>query len=318
MQHIVTTRSKLEEFLVLTAAERSAIDQLQTSYPLKISEHYLRLVHPTDPNDPLRRAVIPALAELDHRVGEEDDDVHADEARYQPCPGIIHRYPGKLLLLPTLKCPSHCRFCFRKGRRVTQLSREDGERALAYIRSNPTIRDVGITGGDPLSLTDAELDHWLTELRAIRHVQILRITTKYPIYLPDRLTDAFVQMLTKHRPVYVIFSFLHPREITPELRLGLRKLADAGIMMLQQGPLLKGINDDTEVLKELFEQLVALQVIPYYASWGLTVPGAEHFVVDGKAAYEIIGALENQTSGFCIPHVITLRKGDKVRTLGWR
>jgi lysine 2,3-aminomutase len=313
----VTKRSELEKILKLTDNERRAIDALRDEYPVKISRHYLSLIDPKDPNDPLRKVVVPSSEELKHRPGESFDDVHSDEAGYQPCAGIIHRYPGKLLLLPTLGCPSHCRFCFRKGRKAKQLSDEEGKEALAYIREDPTIRDVIITGGEPLMLDDEELHYWLSSLRAIPHVEIVRITTRFPVYVPSRVTASFVKMLAEAKPVYMILSFVHPREITGPVETALNMLADAGIVLLQQGPLLRGVNDDTEVLKALYQRLAALRVLPYYAIWGISAPGTEHFMVNGERAAQLLESLENRTSGFCVPHLITIARGDKVRMIGW-
>jgi lysine 2,3-aminomutase len=317
LSRAVRRRSELERILRLTEGEKRAIDELGDVYPLLVSRHYLNLLKPDDPRDPLRRVVIPSEEELRHRAGEDEDDVHADEARFQPCPGIIHRYPGKLLLLPTLGCPSHCRFCFRKGAKLQRLSQEEADTALDYIRNDESIRDVIITGGEPLMLPDDELDFWVASVRAIPHVQIVRITTRFPIYVPSRITDSFVRMLSEHKPLFLILSFVHPREITDELAEGITRMADAGIVLLQQGPILRGVNDDTATLRELYERLAALRVLPYYAIWGIHAPGAEHFLVGGERASELLGALENKTSGFCVPHLITIARGDKVRMLGW-
>jgi lysine 2,3-aminomutase len=317
LERVVTRRSELEEVLRLTDDERRAIDAIRSAYPLKVSRHYLSLINPVDPDDPLRRVVIPSLAELEQRPGESDDDVHADEATYQPCPGIIHRYQGKLLLIPTLGCPTHCRFCFRKGRKVRHLNQEESDVALAYIRKDHSIRDVIITGGEPFLLDDDELYYWLSSVRAIPHVQIIRITSRFPIYIPSRITDSLIEILAEHKPLFLTFSFVHPREITPEIERGLARLSDAGIVLLQQGPMLRGVNDSTAVLMELYERLASLRVLPYYAIWGIHAPGAEHFMIDGRAAAELVGALENKTSGFCVPHLITIARGDKVRMMGW-
>ena len=174
-----------------------------------------------------------------------------------------------------------------------------------------------ITGGEPLILSDDELHHWVSSLRAISHVEIIRITTRSPIYTPSRVTESLVKMLAEHNPIFMTMSFVHPREITPEVERGLRMMGDAGIVMLQQGPLLKGVNNHPAVLKRLYEKLVSLRVMPYYAIWGIRAPGAEHFLVDGLEASQILGSMENKTSGFCVPHLITIAKGDKVRMMGW-
>jgi lysine 2,3-aminomutase len=317
LSRAVRRRSELERLLRLTDGEKRAIDELGDVYPLLVTRHYLSLLKPDDPGDPLRRVVIPSQEELRHRAGEDEDDVHADEARYQPCPGIIHRYTGKLLLLPTLGCPAHCRFCFRKGAKLDRLSQEEADVALDYIRGNESIRDVIITGGEPLMLPDDALDFWVRSVREIPHVEIIRITSRFPVYVPSRITESFVRMLAEHKPLYLILSFVHPREITDELAEGIARMADAGIVLLQQGPILRGVNDDTDTLRELYERLAELRVLPYYAIWGIHAPGAEHFLVGGERASELLGALENKTSGFCVPHLITIARGDKVRMLGW-
>ena len=313
----VSRRSELERIIRLTEGEKRAIDELKDVYPLLVTRHYLSLLKPDDPTDPLRRVVIPSDEELRYRAGEEGDDVHADEARYQRRPGIIHRYPGKLLLLPTLGCPSNCRFCFRKGAKLQRLSQEEADAALDYIRREESIRDVVITGGEPLMLTDDELEFWVASVDAIPHVEIIRITSRFPIYVPSRITESLVRMLSEHKPLYMILSFVHPREITAELAERITLMADAGIVLLQQGPILRGVNDDTATLKELYERLAELRVLPYYAIWGIHAPGAEHFLVGGERASRLLGALENKTSGFCVPHLITIARGDKVRMLGW-
>ena len=317
LSHVITTREELAKLIDLTDDEAKAIDELREEYPLRISRHYASLLSPTDPNDPLRRMVVPTMEELQHRPGEDDDDAHADEARYQPCPGIIHRYHGKLLLIPTLTCASHCRFCFRKGGKVKHLSQEESDRALDYIRKDQSIRDVIITGGEPLVLSDDELYHWVSSLRAIPHVELIRITTRSPIYTPSRMTESLVRMLAEHNPIFMTMSFVHPREITPEVERGLRMMGDAGIVMLQQGPLLKGVNNDPAVHTQLYEKLVSLRVMPYYAIWGIHAPGTEHFLVDGPEASRILGSMENKTSGFCVPHLSTIARGEKVRMIGW-
>ncbi len=317
LERVITRRAELERYLALTENERRAIDELRTEYPLLVSRHYLNLIDPADPDDPLRKVVVPSARELDYRPGEEDDDVHSDEAQYQPVPGIIHRYPGKILFIPTLACPSHCRFCFRKGRKVKHLSEQEGQDALDYVRGNESIRDVIITGGEPLILEDEEIDHWVTSIREIPHVEIIRMTSRFPIYIPSRITESLVSILARHRPFFMTFSFVHPREVTPEIERGLRMLSDAGIVLLQQGPLLRGVNDDPDVLKALYERLVRNRVLPYYAIWGIHAPGAEHFLVNGDEASHLLGSLENRTSGFCIPHLITIARGDKVRMMGW-
>lgn len=317
LRRAITSVAELRRVVKLSRDEEEAAHALRREYPLKVTRHYLNLIDPGDPNDPLRKVVIPSTRELIRYPGEDEDDVHADEATYQPVPGIIHRYHGKLLLLPTLGCPSHCRFCFRKGHKIKHLTQKESEAALNYIRNDTSIRDVIITGGDPLILTDDELYFWVSSIRAIKHVEIIRVTTRAPIYLPSRVTKTLVGILAEHQPIYVILSFLHYREITPEIEDSIRAMADAGLVLLQQGPILRGVNDDPATLMRLYEHLSRLRVLPYYAIWGIHSPGTEHFTIDGQSASGIIASLENETSGFCVPHLITIARGDKVRMMGW-
>ncbi len=314
--NIVTARL-LSKFIRLTEDEMRSIEKIKNRFPMKITRHYAQLLHKSDPNDPLRQIAVPSLQELIKHPDDDEVDVHSDEAKYQPVEGIIHRYPGKLLLIPTLKCFGHCRFCFRSGKKIRTLEDEKIEQALEYIRHTKDIRDVIISGGDPLVLERSRLEYILSELRSIDHIEIIRIGTRAPAYMPQLIDCEFVNMVAKYKPIIMVISFLHPREITSEVCKALELLSDSGVVLLQQGPILKGINDNTEVLKELYEKLAKHRVIPYYAHWGVFAPGIRHFAIDGDQARQLIRKLENRTSGFCIPHLITLdQKNNKVRTLG--
>ncbi len=313
----ITTSKEAEKFINLSPEEKAAIHRLQSIYPFKVTDYYLSLLEAENHKDPLRKIVIPSMKEIIDYTDKENDDVHSNEANYQPCPGIVHRYPGKLLLFPSYRCPAFCRFCYRKGRKIKSLTSAEEKNALDYIRSEKNIRDVIITGGEPLSLSNEKLHFFLSELYKIDHIEIIRITSRYAIYDPSRIDEELVKILSKHRPLFFIFSFVHPREITSELTQKIRMLADAGINLLQQGPILKGINDDSKTLKALYEKLIALQIVPYYAAWGLEAKGAKHFMISGKHAARLMNQLENKTSGMCIPHLITMAGGTKVRTLGW-
>jgi len=307
---------ELGEYIKLTNEEKEAIGKLKDSFPMKITRHYAELIRDKEPDDPLRKMVIPSLQELVIRSDDEQTDVHADEAKYQPVEGIIHRYPGKLLLLPTLACLSHCRFCFRSGQRVKALTMKKLNIAIDYIRKKKSVRDVVLTGGDPLTLSLSKLEKILSSLRTIKHVQIIRIGTRALAFTPQIIDERFVEMLAKYKPIVMILSFMHPREITPKCCKSLERLSNAGIVLLQQGPLLKGINDDPKVLKELYEKLAQHSVIAYYGIYGIHAPGVRHFVIDRNEARKIVTRMENKTSGFCIPHLITLDQSEnKTRSL---
>jgi lysine 2,3-aminomutase len=228
----------------------------------------------------------------------------------------VHRYPGKLLFLPTLQCFGHCRFCFRSGHRVKALGRTKIDAAIDYIRKRTDVREVLVTGGDPLVLSLDILEEILARLRAIAHVQIIRIGTRAPAYAPHVVTREMTAMLAKYKPVFMSLSFVHPDEVTAYCAEKLNLLADAGIVLLQQGPLLKGINDDADVLRRMYEKLAQNRVLAYYAIYGILAPGIRHFMVGRSEARGLFQKLENTTSGYCLPHMITLdQRENKTRSV---
>jgi lysine 2,3-aminomutase len=274
---------------------------------MKIPHYYAELM---SKHEVLQQIVVPSAKEL---IEHEDDsvcDVHADESEYQPVEGIVHRYPGKLLFLPTLNCFGNCRFCFRAGQRIKMLGKEKLDAAISYIESRSDVREVLITGGDPLTLPMEDLEEILARIHAIDHVEIIRIGTRALSYAPQVITPELVAMLAKYKPVYMSLSFVHPDEITPYCEQKLNMLADSGIVMLQQGPLLKGVNDDPQVLKKMYEKLAKNRVLAYYAIYGIMAPGVRHFIVNRETAKQLLMELENNTSGHCLPHMITLDQND--------
>lgn len=301
------TMKELQMLLLLSRGEMQQIRKAGLKFPMKIPRYYAELMAG---NAALRPIVVPSAEEL---VQFEDDaatDVHADESRYQPVEGIVHRYPGKLLFLPTLQCFGHCRFCFRSGHRVKALSREKIEAAIGYIRRRTDVREVIVTGGDPLVLPLEALEEILARIHAIAHVEIIRIGTRALAYAPHIITRGLVAMLSKYKPVYLTLSFVHPDEVTPYCAEKLNMLADSGIVMLQQGPILKGINDDAAVLKQMYEKLARNRVLAYYAIYGIFAPGVRHFMVNRQEAKNLFMQLENCTSGHCLPHMITLDQSE--------
>lgn len=308
---------ELEEYIRLTDEEREAARRMERIFPFKITRYYAELIRGSDCAYPLRRVIAPGLEELTPYENQEEFDIHADESRYQPIDGIVHRYPGKLLFFPTLECFAHCRFCYRAGRRVAAvLSREKIDAAISYIRERSEIRDVVITGGDPLTLKRPRLEYILDRIRGIDHVEIIRIGTRVMAFAPEIVTPGLARAIARFKPVIMKLSFVHPDEITElcEEKLGI--LADAGIVLLQQGPLLKNINDSTEILKRMYEKLVKNRVIPYYAGYGNFTPGTRHFTVHREEAVKLVSAMENNTSGFCLPTLITLDpKNNKTRKI---
>ena len=307
------TLADLKEMLHLDAGEIEDIEKASAKFPMKIPLYYADLM---SKHEVLQQLVMPSTKEL---IEYEDDavlDVHVDESKYQPVEGIVHRYPGKLLFLPTLKCFGHCRFCFRSEHRVKMLGREKLNSAFRYIRNRKDVREVLVTGGDPLTLPLEDLEEILATIHAIDHVEIIRLGTRALAYAPQVITPELVAMLAKYKPVFLSLSFVHPDEITPYCEEKLNMLADAGIVMLQQGPVLKGINDDAQVLKQMYEKLAKNRVLAYYAVYGIFAPGIRHFIVNRKTVKRLFTELENNTSGHCIPHLSTLdQNNNKTRSM---
>jgi lysine 2,3-aminomutase len=264
----------------------------------------------------LQQMVVPSDKEL---IEYEDDavvDVHVDESKYQPVEGIIHRYPGKVLFLPTLKCFGHCRFCFRSEHRVKLLGREKLNAAFRYIQNRKDIREVLVTGGDPLTLPMEDLEEILATIHAIDHVEIIRLGTRALAFAPQVITPELVAMIAKYKPVFMSLSFVHPDEITSYCEEKLNMLADSGIVMLQQGPVLKGVNDDAQVLKQMYEKLAKNRVLAYYAVYGIYAPGIRHFIVNRETVKRLFLELENNTSGHCLPRMSTLdQNNNKTRSI---
>jgi lysine 2,3-aminomutase len=303
-----TTLSDLEEMLQLSAAEMREIEKVSAKFPMKIPLYYAELMNRSKV---LQQIVLPAAKELVEYPDDEVADVHADESKYQPVEGIVHRYPGKLLFLPTLKCFGHCRFCFRSNQRIKMLGRKQLDAALSYIQRRTDIREVLVTGGDPLTLPIDILEEILATIHAIDHVEIIRIGTRALSYAPQVITPQLVEMLARYKPVFMSLSFVHPDEISPYCEQKLNLLADSGIVMLQQGPILKGVNDNPHVLKQMYEKLARNRVLAYYAIYGIYAPGVRHFMVSRERAKQLFAELENNTSGHCLPHMITLDQNDK-------
>jgi KamA family protein len=221
------------------------------------------------------------------------------------------------LLMYTTGCFAHCRYCFRSEKVVTTLDGQRLDKALDYLRQNKSIRDVIFTGGDPLYGNSNRLERVLVEVRRIPHVEIIRITTRALVFAPELFDDRFVAMLSQFKPLFLLTSFVHPRELTDEACRVLDRLADAGIVLMQQGPILKGLNNDADTLRTLYEKLIQHRTLPYYAIWGIHAPGNRHFALKGDEARGLIRQMENNTSGFCIPHLSTLdQNNNKVRSIG--
>lgn len=281
------------------------IRQTSASYPMAITPHYLSLIDPQDANCPIRSQAIPNPAELADSDEGQDDPLH--EEQYSPVPGLIHRYPDRVLLLVTLECATYCRHCTRKrkvGDRARAIHAQDIEQGLDYIRQHPAIRDVLISGGDPLILSDERLEAIVRQIRAIPHVEVIRIGTRIPVVLPQRITRELVDRLKKYHPIWIHTHFNHPRELTPESAEALSLLAEAGFPLGNQTVLLKGVNDSAETLKQLCHLLVKNRVRPYYLYLCDPVRGIGHFRTSLHQGLSIIRQLQGHTSGFAVPQLV--------------
>jgi lysine 2,3-aminomutase len=243
-------------------------------------------------------------------LNEEDD---------MPVPELVHRYPDRVLLMVNNQCPIICRFCTRKRKIGFSgiVSRETLRKGIEYIRNNPAVRDVVLSGGDPLLVPDKELDRILSELRAIPHLEIIRIGTRVPGTLPQRITENLCALLKKYHPLYFNIHFNHPSEITPEVEKACNMLADAGIPLGSQTVLLKGVNDEVEIMKTLFQRLLRLRIKPYYIYQADMTLGTDHFRTSVQKGLEIINGLQGHTSGMGVPYFVidTPGGGGKVRLL---
>jgi lysine 2,3-aminomutase len=300
----------------LLGLDASAQDEIKTvaaRYRLAISPYYLSLIDPDNPNCPIRRQAIPAISELDP-CGELDP---MDEAGCTPVSGITRRYPDRLIIKVTNQCGMYCRFCQRRrliGEQDHHTRVEVLEQALTYIRDHREIRDVLLTGGDALMLSDARLDWLLTRLRQIPHIEIIRLGSRTPVTLPQRITPALVKMLRRHHPLYLNTHFNCPAELTPEALAACNRLADAGIPLGNQMVLLQGVNNDKYVVRKLNQQLLRLRVKPYYIFHPKQVRGTSHFWVRLEDGVEIMESLRGYTSGLAIPTYIVNGSGGLGKT----
>jgi lysine 2,3-aminomutase len=294
----------LERWIDPTEDEREAVRRLADRFHFVITPYYAALMDPRDPECPIRRQVVPRLAELDDPDGVSDP-LH--EVAHSPVKNVIRVYPDRIAFCVNNDCALYCRFCLRKrmvgDQEWTMRKRELGT-ALDWIRATPEIRDVLLTGGDPLTFSDERLEWLLGELRRIPHVEILRLGTRLPVTLPYRVTDALVRILARHHPIWLNTHFNHPRELTAEAAEACERLARAGIPVGNQSVLLRGINDDVATMQALCEGLVRMRVRPYYCYQAQLLEGTAHFRVPIERGIEIFRALRGRTSGFAIPQYV--------------
>ncbi|MEN9722065.1 MAG: hypothetical protein RJB38_51 [Pseudomonadota bacterium] len=295
----------LEKVLNVTQEERDAFAQSHEMFNMGITPYYASLMDKDDPNCPIRLQSVPKMGELYVSPVELEDPL--GEEKDMPVPGVTHRYPDRVLFYTTHNCPVYCRHCTRK-RKVSDPSSAAAtkqlEEGLAYIEAHKEIRDVVISGGDPLSNSDERLEYILSRLRAMDHIEVFRLGTRNLVTLPQRITDSFVQMLRKYHPVFIHTHFNHPKECTQEAFDACARLADAGCIINNQMVLLKGVNDDPQIVKQLNHKLLMMRVRPYYIFQCDMSQGISHFRTPIEKGLEIIKALRGWTSGMAVPHFV--------------
>lgn len=304
MRNRITRIEILAQFINLTQAEIDQVNEAGKHFRWAVSPYYASLMDPDDPACPIRKQAIPSIREVEDTCGSLDPMA---EYWTSPAPAITRRYPDRLIINVTNQCAMYCRHCQRRrniGETDRQTPRKDLEAALDYIRKNPEIRDVLITGGDALLLDDNTLDWLLAELDNIAHVEIKRIGTRTPVTMPQRITDKLCAILEKHHPVYVNTQFNSPVEVTHEAALACARLAKAGVPLGNQSVLLAGVNDNPHVMKKLCQELLKIRVRPYYIFHAKNVKGTTHFVTSIQKGIEIMEALRGHTSGLAVPTYI--------------
>ncbi|HZL13143.1 MAG TPA: KamA family radical SAM protein [Verrucomicrobiae bacterium] len=303
LKHRITNAEQLQKFLpTLTPEEFAGAKLANTKLALAITPYFFNLIDPADENCPIRRQVIPRIEETQTAPWEMSDPCGEDS--HSPVPGLVHRYPDRVLFLVTDRCASYCRYCTR-SRLVSNASGYDFhpefDKQIEYIAQHPEVRDVLLSGGDPLLLSDEKLENLLNRLRAIPHVEFLRIGTRIPIFLPQRITPELCAMLKQFHPLFISVHANHPRELTTEVRDALGKLADAGIPLGNQSVLLKHVNDDAEVMKALVQKLLMCRVKPYYIYQCDLISGSAHLRTSVRKGLEIMEKLRGHTSGYAVP-----------------
>jgi lysine 2,3-aminomutase len=300
----VCTKDALSQIINLTPEEIKGIDKARGRLSMAITPYWATLIDPDDPNCPIRRQAVPVAEE--HAVGPHEMVDPCAEDRDSPAPHLVHRYPDRVLLLATDHCAMYCRHCTRRRLVGDHEAAAPGgpgrfDAAIEYIRSNRKVRDVLISGGDPFILEDEALEELLSKIRAISHVEFLRLGTRVPVTLPQRITDKMVAMLKKYSPIWISIHFNHPKEITKRCKIACDMLSDAGFPLGSQTVLLKGINDRPYIMKKLVQELLQVRVRPYYIYQCDPVRGTQHFRTPVAAGINIMEKLRGHTSGYAVP-----------------
>jgi len=303
LRNRITDLYELERIIPLSDDERNAIIRLGPLFPVAITPYYASLLDRNNSSQPLRRTVLPVSHEQLVSKYEAQDPLREEDD--SPVPGLVHRYPDRVLFLVTNFCATYCRYCTRSRlvgkRNGNPFNLAQWEKAIAYIESTPTVRDVLLSGGDPLTLPDEKLEWLLSRLSLIPHVEFLRIGTKAPVVLPQRITTGLVRMLKRYHPLWISIHFTHPDELTPEVAKACERLADAGIPLGSQTVLLAGVNDDVDTMKRLMHGLLRIRVRPYYLYQCDPVLGSGHFRTPVAKGMEIVQGLRGHTSGYAVP-----------------
>lgn len=306
LKHRISALEQLERLMpTLTPEERAGALLANHRLSLAITPYFFNLIDPTDEQCPIRRQVIPVIEETQTASWEMADPCGEDE--HSPVPGLVHRYPDRVLFLVTDRCASYCRYCTR-SRLVSNASGYDFhpafDRQIDYIRRHQEVRDVLLSGGDPLLLSDEKLGLLLGRLRAIPHVEFLRVGTRIPIFLPQRITPALCDMLKRFHPLFISVHVNHPRELTTEVRIALGRLADAGIPLGNQSVLLRNVNDDLTVMRALVQKLIMCRVKPYYLYQCDLIAGSAHLRASVRRGLQIMQGLRGHTSGYAVPQYV--------------
>jgi lysine 2,3-aminomutase len=305
MRHSVKSLAHLAGKMELTREEHAGILLANTKLAMGITPYFFNLIDPFDADCPIRRQVIPRIEEMTYDPGDLADPCGEDHD--MPVPGLVHRYPDRVLFLVTDRCASYCRYCTR-SRVVSGVGEQelelDFDRAIDYLQKHTEVRDVLLSGGDALLLSDARLKSLLARLRAIEHIEFLRIGSRVPIFLPQRITPELCAMLKEFHPLWMSVHVNHPKELTAEVRDALGRLADAGIPLGNQSVLLKGVNDDPAVMKVLVQKLLRCRVRPYYLYQCDLIQGSSHLRTTVRKGIKIIDSLRGHTSGYAIPQYV--------------
>jgi lysine 2,3-aminomutase len=304
LSHRLNTVEEIEKVIPLTESERKAL-QTQGLFRVDVTPYFISLIDPDDPDDPTRKQIIPRSEEMQSFTAMMEDSLAED--RHSPVPGLVHRYPDRVLMLVTTQCASYCRYCTRSrivGDPGQTFSQQDFDLQIEYLKRTPQVRDVLLSGGDPLVLAPKILEQILSRLREIPHIEIVRIGSRVPVFMPMRVTQELCDMLAKYHPLWLNIHVNHPNEISLELEQACDRLTRAGIPLGNQSVLLAGVNDNVHIQRKLVHDLVRIRVRPYYLYQCDLVEGAGHFRTPVAKGIEIMEGLRGHTSGYAVPQYI--------------